>query len=98
MFWIYSWVLVEDSKGKQSLASSAGFLNYLKFDLSAVQFPNEYVEAASKKGFQSATVGSEIAKANNGVNELDPHSFLTKNSTSREELLIQALIIAIGQL
>ena len=77
--------MIEDSRGKRSWAVSAG-----------VEFPQNSVKEAKRRGFDKTTVGSVIAES--GGEATDPHSFLTHGLVSRKDLLQQALRIALGQL
>jgi hypothetical protein len=39
-----------------------------------------------------------VSEAHPGVNDTDPHSFFTKDAVNRRDLLVQAVLCAIGQL
>mmetsp|Transcript_11298 Transcript_11298/g.23844 ORF Transcript_11298/g.23844 Transcript_11298/m.23844 type:complete len:201 (-) Transcript_11298:46-648(-) len=87
-----AWVAIEDAQGQRSLAHSAG-----------VEMPGVAVSAAKASCF-SKTAGSEVARVANQspssdpVDPQDPHTYLTNGFCSREELLLSALRIALGQM
>ena len=82
----YAWVVVENNKGDLAIANSSG-----------VEFPSNYVEMARSLGFDTITVGSIIAQET-GCDGTDPHLYLTNRRVSRSEMLIQAVMNALGQL
>ncbi|MFH1705665.1 MAG: inosine/xanthosine triphosphatase [Patescibacteria group bacterium] len=81
-----AWVVVEDSSGNKSLATSSG-----------LEFSKNFVSETRRRGFKTTTVGSIIAEKT-GCDDSDPQLFLTNNLVSRMEMLKQALEIALGQL
>mmetsp|Transcript_13950 Transcript_13950/g.38105 ORF Transcript_13950/g.38105 Transcript_13950/m.38105 type:complete len:193 (-) Transcript_13950:18-596(-) len=85
-FFDLAWVVVA-GRGHQSLAHSVG-----------VEMPAELVESARAEGFDRTHVGNIIAATYPGVNKQDPHHWLTSERCRREELLLQALTVAWGQL
>lgn len=62
-----------------------------------IQFPNEYVDIAAGKGFDTTTVGSVIAKKLGG-DGTDPHATLTGGKVTRAQTLIDGLVAALLQL
>ena len=57
-------------------------------------FPQKYVNAAKRKGFQNVTVGSVVASKIGG-DATDPHSILSNASLSRQETLVKAIEVAL---
>lgn len=62
-----------------------------------IEFPEECVKIAESRGFELTTVGSIIAEKFGG-DPADPHSMLTKGRVSREMILTDAIVMAIGQI
>ncbi len=62
-----------------------------------VVFPQECIEIAAERGFETTTVGSVIAEKLGG-DPADPHATLTKGKVTREMTLVAALKIALAQL
>ncbi len=80
----FAFVLIQDSKGVARVAKSAG-----------VVFPEDCVEEARKRGFETTTAGMIVAERYGG-NETDPHHTLT--GVRRKKLLAQAVGLAFGNL
>lgn len=80
------WVVVEDVDGNQAFACSTG-----------MEFPVGDVEEARQRGFSRSTVGSVIAERT-GADSADPHSYLTKQTVTRADMLGQSLKTALGQI
>ncbi len=84
----YVWVIVLDCRtGRKSYAFGQG-----------VHFPTRYVLEAKALGFDKHTVGSIIAKCNPKSSGSDPHYFLTAEQVKRQDILEQALLVALSQL
>lgn len=64
---------------------------------SGIMFPEEYVVEARRRGFPTTTVGSVIAEKLGG-DPTDPHSTLTDGKITRQQLLTDALVVALKQL
>lgn len=62
-----------------------------------IVFPEDCVEIAESRGFESTTVGSVIAEKFGG-DPADPHSILTNGKVSRAMILTDALVAALGQI
>jgi non-canonical (house-cleaning) NTP pyrophosphatase len=62
-----------------------------------VQFPMDAYLTARDKGFNTTTVGSQVAKLYGG-DGTDPHSTLTQGGLTRTETLVSGLIVAVKQL
>ena len=88
-YWFdFVWVIVLDcNTGHKSYAFGQG-----------VRFPTKYVLEAKALGFDKNTVGSIIAKRNPTSNSSDPHYFLTGQQVKRQDILEQALLVALSQL
>jgi len=85
--WIdFAWVAIDHISGRRAIASSTG-----------VEFPLDLVQEAERRGFNKVTVGSLIAEKYR-CDSSDPHSFLTNQSVSRVDMLVQAGETALGQL
>jgi MGT family glycosyltransferase len=86
-------VMLMDAKGRTSIAQSKG-----------VVFPEEYVKIAESRGFIHTTVGSvieEVALLKGDLRKdikIDPHSYLTDDKISRQDLLQEAIMIALTEL
>jgi len=81
-----AWVIVENSAGERALAHSAG-----------VEFSKEDVEEASLRGFETTTVGSILAEKSSCLAN-DPQAYLCNEFIGRQNILAQAVRVAIGQL
>ncbi len=57
-------------------------------------FPQKYVNAAKRKGFQNVTVGSVVASKIGG-DATDPHSILSNGALSRQETLVKAIEVSL---
>lgn len=79
-------VVVIDSDGRIITSTSSG-----------VTLPIQDVQEARERGFKTTTVGSIMAERL-GCDPADPHSSITGGTVSREETLINALIIILSQL
>lgn len=80
----FAMVIVANKSGIRYIAKSAG-----------VVFPSLYVLEAQRRGFETTTVGMIVAERLGG-NDADPHYTLT--GIRREEILTQAVNIALGQI
>lgn len=60
-------------------------------------FPEEYVEEAESRGFDTITVGKVIAEKLGGDHQ-DPHSILSAGKITRKETLVSALVVALKQI
>jgi non-canonical (house-cleaning) NTP pyrophosphatase len=74
-------VIVALYKSEQIIVTSAG-----------LQFPEELVDIAEQKGFETCTVGSVIAEKLGG-DGTDPYSALTQQEFSREQAIYEGLQI-----
>jgi len=81
-----AWIIVEDAKSSRQYASTSA----------GIPFATKYVEAARDKGFAKTTAGDVMAQ-DLKCNTKDPHAFLTHNKVTREQLLQQAVVVALGQ-
>lgn len=79
-------IVLITSNNRQIVTTSAGIV-----------FPEEFVEVAEMRGFESTTVGSVIAEKLGG-DPADPHSTLTNGRVSRKMILTDALVVALGQI
>ncbi len=79
-------IVVLTNDGRQIITTSEG-----------IQFPEEYVRIAEKRGFKTTTVGSVITE-HLGGDPTDPHSVLTKSKVTRTKTLVDALVIVLRQL
>ncbi len=79
-------IVVITKSGKQIVANTPGFV-----------FPEIYVNTAKELGFEKNTVGQVIAE-NLGGDKTDPHSILSNGVITRQETLIEGLMIALKQI
>jgi len=85
--WIdLAWVIVSDRHEQQWVSTSGG-----------VPCSVKHVEAAKDNGYSKTTVADMMAKDVKNLNTKDPHSYITEGLVSREDLLYEALLSAIGQ-
>ncbi len=63
-----------------------------RIDSEEVEIPERYVEVAESTGFDNTTVGKVLAQRY-GCDANDPHKYLSREKTNREEILNQALIV-----
>lgn len=82
----FCWVIGEDNLGNQALAHSTG-----------LEFNQDYVKEALRRGFDTTTVGSVISELT-GTDSANPHSDLTNKLISRAEILRQSIKTVLGQL
>ncbi|KAJ4458846.1 putative inosine/xanthosine triphosphatase [Paratrimastix pyriformis] len=81
------WVIVEAiSLGRTTMTCSQG-----------VQIPASVVQEVIRVGVNQTHCGRVLA-ARSGCNPNAPHAFLTANRTSRQEILRNAIRVALGQL
>jgi len=64
---------------------------------SGVSFPEECVDEAERRGFNTITVGSVVTEQHGG-DPTDPHSVLTNNQVSRTMTLVDAIVVALRQI
>lgn len=64
---------------------------------SGVMFPEDCVDEAERRGFDTITVGSVVTEQYGG-DPADPHSVLTNNAVTRTATLVDALITAFRQI
>lgn len=79
-------VVVLTSDGKKIVTTSSGIL-----------FPEDCVEEAERRGFDTTTVGSVVTEQYGG-DATDPHSVLTNKAVTRTATLVDALVVAFRQL
>jgi non-canonical (house-cleaning) NTP pyrophosphatase len=79
-------IVILTPDGRQIVTTSEG-----------IEFPEEYVEIAEERGFETTTVGSVITERLSG-DPTDPHSVLTKGKVTRTKTLVDALKTALHQL
>ena len=79
-------VVVLTSDGRKIVTTSSG-----------VSFPEDCVDEAERRGFDTTTVGSVVTEQHGG-DPTDPHSVLTNNAVTRTATLIDALVVAFRQL
>lgn len=79
-------IVILTKSGKEIITTTPGFM-----------FPEEYVGIAKGLGFEKNTVGQVIAE-NLGGDKTDPHSILSNGVITRQETLIEGLMIALKQI
>ena len=62
----------------------------------AIEVPDEIVIGARSRGFETTTVGTVVAEKLGGTAS-DPHLTLTGGKTSREQLLVEAIVAALTE-
>jgi inosine/xanthosine triphosphatase len=64
---------------------------------SGVEFPQQCVEEAGRRGFDTTSVGSVVTEQFGG-DPTDPHSVLTDNKVTRTMTLVDAIVVALRQI
>ena len=78
-------ILVNDASRRNIVTTSRG-----------VQIPENFVDIARERGFETTTVGSVVAETLGG-DKADPHSTLTNGKENRLGLLTEAIVSALRQ-